>query len=129
MIVDTSAFYAMTASGDTFHDKAMAVFRRLVGSESRLLTNSYVLIESASLIHRRLGFQVTQAFMDSVMAIVEIVWVDDLLHRKAWDIVSRRQGTRLTLVDASVMALAQDLSAMVFSYDQDFTQEGLVVVA
>lgn len=129
VIVDTSALYALTSSVDQFHSRARQLFEHLLDRKAGLLTNSYVLVETASLIHRRLGFPVLNAFLESLKEVVTVVWVDDSLHEQSWRVMLERQGARLSLVDASVVVLAHNLHAMVFGFDEDFRQEGLVVIS
>lgn len=129
VFIDTSAFYALASASDEFHQRARELFEHLLDRESPLHTTSYVLVETAGLVHRRLGFAVLKELFESISPVIQVHWVDTIIHQHAWDLMLERQGSRLTLVDSSVVVVARTLQAMVFGFDEDFRQEGLVVIS
>ena len=128
ILVDTSAFYALVSSGDEFHQRASTVYADLLDQRVGLYTTSYVMVECMALIHRRLGFSVLNSFVDSVRETVTILWVDSLNHWGSWDAMRERQGTSLSFVDWTTVALAKSLDAKLFAFDDDFVREGLEVI-
>ncbi|MCH8205425.1 MAG: type II toxin-antitoxin system VapC family toxin [Chloroflexi bacterium] len=128
-LVDTSAFYAIADADDQFHQRANGIYSGLLDQRADMYTTSYVLVECMALIHRRLGFDSLDRFVDSLRDVVGVVWVDGEIHRAAWDILKSRQGRRLSLVDCTVLVLAEALNAGVFAFDDDFAREGLQVLA
>jgi predicted nucleic acid-binding protein len=128
IVVDTSAFYALSSPEDRYHDSAFEVYRTLLATERTLFTTSYVLVETQALIMRRLGFEATHTFMTSITGIVEMTWVDRGLHDEAWRRFEDRRGAGLSLVDWTVVLTAQRVRAAVFTFDADFRGEGLPVI-
>ena len=67
------------------------------------LTTSYVLAELIPLCYaRRLNQQKTLAFVASLLRnpLLEIVWVDEDLHRAAFTLLQERQDKTYSLCDA-----------------------------
>jgi len=127
-IIDTSAFYALISSTDSFHYQARSSYERLLDWEQKLWTTSYVLVETSALIHHRLGFELLNTFMESLLSgVVNVLWVDSLIHHEAWRQMVKRQGSRLSLVDWVTVVSAERLKASLFTFDQDFRQEGITV--
>ena len=128
VIIDTSAFYALASSTDNFHAEAKVAYERLLDWEYELWITSYILVETSALVHRRLGFEPLRTFMETILSgIVQVLWVEDLIHREAWRQMTERQGSGLSLVDWTTAVSAQHLKASVFTFDQGFSQEGILI--
>jgi len=128
VLIDTSAFYAIIAVSDEFHSKARELYERLIDRDNELYTTSYVLVETAALVHHRLGFQPLKTLMESIERTVRTYWVSSDLHKEAWKMMVARDGARLTFVDCSTIVTAKKLNASVFAFDEDFELEGLTVL-
>ena len=59
---DTSAALALADIEDDHHDEAVRAMTRLIAEGRALLTHSYILVESAAVLQRRLGLKSTLAF-------------------------------------------------------------------
>lgn len=128
VFVDTSAIFAILSPNDRYHDEANRVYFELVDQGDTLFTNSYVLVEASALIHRRLGFAPLRQFVHSIQGVWETIWIDRLTHEEIWRRMELRSGTRLSLVDWSVIVSAESTRSAIFSFDSDFTLEGLTVI-
>lgn len=128
IFVDTSAIYALASSSDRFSQRAKSVYQGLLKKEEELFVTSYVFAESAGLITRRLGFEAFHSFVSSAEVVMEVVWIDQALHSRAWQRMLARNGAGLSLVDWTTVVAAETYSASVFAYDQDFDHEGLPVI-
>ena len=128
VLVDTSAFYALASRNDEFHERARKTFEALVDREQRIMTTSYVLVETMALIQRRLGFEVLRALIDSTGRLVETLWVEDGLHSAAWDRLEERKGSGPSLVDWTIILSARRLGAHIFAFDSDFSRENVTVL-
>ena len=127
-ILDTSALYALISATDTFHTQAKLGYERLLDWEWELWTTSYILVETSALVHHRLGFEPLKTFMETVLSgIIQILWVENTLHSEAWKRMVRRQGMEFSLVDWTTMVVAERLKASVFTFDQGFRQEGVLI--
>jgi predicted nucleic acid-binding protein len=128
LLVDTSAIFAIISSTDQFHSRARDTYTDLLDRGDQLYTTSYILVETSALVHRRLGFQALQAFVQSIQGVWDIFWVDRATHEEAWKRMLERNGARLSFVDWSTIVAAENARAVIFTFDQDFQQEGLIVI-
>ena len=128
IVADTSAILALISPTDQFHLQASEVYRDLLHQGDRILINSYVLAEAASLIHRRLGFDYLQSFIRSIYGGWETRWIDRIAHDEIWSRMESRGGARLSLVDWSVIVTAESTRSAIFTFDSDFALEGLTVI-
>ncbi len=128
VIIDTSAFYALISSTDAFHTQAKLAYERLLDWEQELWTTSYILVETSALVHHRLGFEPLKVFMETLLSgTVDVLWVENQVHREAWRQMVERQGMGLSLVDWTTVVSAERLEASVFTFDQGFRQQGMLV--
>lgn len=126
--MDTSALYALISSTDDFHAQAKSSYERLLDWEWELWTTSYILVEASALVHYRLGFQPLKTLMETLLSdIVHILWVEDTIHREAWRRMVQREGKRFSFVDWTTIVTAERVKASVFTFDQGFRQEGVLV--
>ncbi len=128
ILVDTSAIFALVSPEDKFHAEAQDTFSELVERGDQLYTTSYVLVESSALIHRRLGFEVLRTFIQSIQGVWETIWIDRSTHEEIWNRMRSRDGTRLSLVDWSVIVGSEKTRSAIFAFDSDFSTEGLRVI-
>jgi predicted nucleic acid-binding protein len=129
VVIDTSAFYALISSTDNFHMQATLAYERLLDWEWELWTTSYILVETSALVQHRLGFEPLRTFMDTLLSgIVNVLWVENLIHREAWRQMVEKQGKGLSLVDWTTVMSAERLKASVFTFDQGFRQQGILVL-
>lgn len=127
-ILDTSALYALISATDTFHTQAKLAYERLLDWEWELWTTSYILVETSALVHHRLGFQPLKAFMETVLSgIIHVLWVENNIHSEAWKRMVERQGRGFSLVDWTTVVATERLRALLFTFDQGFSQEGVLI--
>ena len=129
VFVDTSAFYALLVSSDVNHGRAKRAFAALGRSQDRLVSSSYVLVETCALLGRRVSLDAVAAFRADLGPLLEIVWIDARLHERGLDLLLERRSKRLSLVDAvSFVVMSGDGIGDAFAYDRDFEREGFSLV-
>src|SRR2546422_8816829 len=74
IFADTSALYALLDRNDRAHRGAAAAFDRIDRDRSQLLTTSYVVLETVSLVHARLGIAAVRDWRDAVEPLLDITW-------------------------------------------------------
>ena len=118
LFVDPSAFYAAIDKGDRSHVRA----RRALGGVDSLVTTDHVVIETWSLLQKRLGWEVAERFWSGIrdgVARVEIVGAADLAAAWAIGEVFADQG--FAIVDRTSFAVMERLGIhRVASFDRDF---------
>jgi predicted nucleic acid-binding protein len=127
VFVDTSALYALIDEGDDNHASAIEGFRALRGSE--LTTHTYVIVETLALVGRQLAWAATERILDMLFPLMDVIPVDDALHRAA-ALAYRESGSpRVSLVDRTSFAFMRRHGIRrAFAFDVDFAESGFDVV-
>lgn len=88
-----------------------------------MLTTSYVLLETYALLGRRLGPQAVRSFREAFAPLVDVVWVDRLLHEKGLDTLAESSERDLSLVDTVSFQVIEEEGIerdRVFVFDRHF---------
>lgn len=129
VFVDTSALYALLDRDDENHADASAIWAHLMERERPLLTHSYVLVETFALVQRRLGLEAVRALHHDLIPLLDIVWVDEALHRAAVETLLASGSQSVSLVDRVSFILMQRRGMRTaFAFDEDFSEEGFTTL-
>jgi len=124
VFLDTSGLLCYQYAGETQHLQALHLFE----SSGRKLTQSYVLAEFLALVTaRRLHRAQALAFLQSLPQhpLVEIVWVDRILHEQAIALIEARPDKNYSLCDAVSFVLMKERGLQeALTTDHHFEQEG-----
>lgn len=128
VFVDTSGLLALLVASDRFHSRARTAFEALRASRTRLVTSSYVLVETYALLQSRIGTKAVREFRASFAPLLHVVWVDEELHERALDDLGRRRSRKLSLVDAASFAVMRaNRIDQAFAFDRHFEAEGFEI--
>lgn len=124
MLLDTSGLFGLLHKAEPQHQEAV----RLYQHATRRLMHSYVLAELIPLALVR-GLPRAQTLAFSQRAIdaseIEVVWVDESLHRQALALVRARQDKTYSLCDAVSFVLMRERGVNeALTTDKHFEQEG-----
>lgn len=109
------------------HEHARAAFRQLE-QESRI-THNYVVVESTALVQRRLGSLLTRALLEDLVPVLDVVWVDEGLHRAAASAFLATLRRKTSFVDAVSFELMRRRGIeTAFAFDRHFAAEGFRVI-
>lgn len=123
--IDTSALLAVMDADDSHHDSAKKAWIELLESKEILVCNNYVLLEICALIQNRLGMAAIRAFYEDVFPILKIEWIDDFLHRQAFNALLIANKRNLSLVDCTSFNTMRQMNIMkVFTFDKHFAEQG-----
>jgi predicted nucleic acid-binding protein len=129
VFADTSALLALVSATDENHSRARRAFAGLRARQAPLLSTSFVLVETYALIGRRLGLEAVRTFRADFAPLLDIVWVDDVLHNAGLDLLIDRHKRSLSLVDAvSFVAMRRAKVSDAFAFGPHFEQEGFTTV-
>ena len=127
VFVDTSALYALLDRDDAGHERAMRARNSILGEE--LVTHSYVIVETVSLVRRRLGAEATARLIDDVLPAMTIVDVDETLRSRAFAAFRAAVSSDVSLVDrASFEFMREHGISLAYALDADFETEGFRLV-
>ncbi len=130
LFVDTSALFAVLAAEDENHHAAAD----WLGGPGRsggeaLLTHNYVVLESASLVQRRLGTEAVRALFHDLLPVIAVVYVDESIHRNAVGVFLALAGRTVSLVDCVSFAVMRASGIRrAFAFDRDFREQGFETV-
>ena len=123
--VDTSALLPLLDQSDESHSAVVAEVRRLAKGEIPLITTSYMLVEAGALVRSRLGMAAFRALGETVERAIEVVWVDEDLHRRAWQQAALEPRRGASLVDWVGFILMRNLGIkQALTLDRDFQKQG-----
>lgn len=128
--VDTSALFALIDEDDADHLAASAWLRGPGSDPSEMLvTHNYVVVESLSLIQRRLGASAVRTMLDRIVPTMSVVYVDEELHARAAAAFLAGLSRRVSLVDrVSFQVMREGNLDRAFAFDRNFKAEGFAVV-
>ena len=127
VFADTSGFYAALDRNDPFHAEAARCFRQAKAEGWRLVTTNYVVHETWALVQNRLGWDAVDGFLDTLLPLCEMTWVDPALHQAA---TARCRQARLagllSLTDCVSFELMKQLGLTeAIARDKHFAREGI----
>jgi uncharacterized protein len=126
MLLDTSGLLSYFDDDDARHEDADTFFH----AASARLTHAYVLAEFVPLCRkRRLNVETGLSFVVDLLntPAVEIVWVEEWLHRAAITLLQERPDKTYSLCDAvSFLLMRTRRLTEALTTDRHFEQEGFV---
>ena len=125
VFVDTSGVYAALVQTDTAHVAAVKALKGLATKQAHLLTSSYVLVEIHALLQARVGLDAARTFHETWLNEMEVIWVDEEVHRRAANRLLVAGKRRLSLVDCVSFGCMEDRGIThAFAADKHFEQAG-----
>ncbi len=127
--VYTSAYLPVLGRNDNDHSVVEAEVRRLAETGASLVTASYTLVEAGALVRSRLGIAAFEALGQTVNRALDVVWVDEELHRQAWRQAATEPRRGASLVDWVGFLVMQNLGiGEALALDQDFRRQGFTLL-
>ena len=129
VFVDTSALYALLVEDDASHGAASAGAASLRELGANLVTSSFVVLETVSLLQARIGVEAVRVFYADMLPLLSILWIDESLLQRAMDALLAAAERRISLTDWTSITLMQDRGiALAFAFDDDLARHGAVLV-
>ena len=129
LFVDSSAFIPMLVRSDQDHEAVRDAFRRTIEAGRRVVTTNYVAVETVAVLQNRIGLEAVSDFVSGVLPLVEVVFVDAALHRRAVERLMRIDRRRVSLVDASSFEVMNAYGISdILGLDSDFEDQGFRLV-
>lgn len=127
--VDTSAILALLNASDDFHVKAAAIWLDLLDQNTRLSTNSFVLVETYALVQNRLGLDAVRTLAQNIIPVFEIKWIDNSLYQETITTYLTANRRQLSLVDCSSFIVMYRFNInTAFTFDNHFREQGFEVL-
>jgi predicted nucleic acid-binding protein len=127
VFLDTSGLYAVFDRDDANHSKAREAWAQWLREGAVLLTNNYVLLETAALLQCRIGVAASRALYEEVVPLLQIDWITGEQHRAGMEAVLAAAQKKLSLVDCvSFQAMRARGVRTAFCFDAHFQEQGFV---
>ena len=125
ILIDTSGFFAVLNAEDANNEIAKDFWYSLLQSNETMLCNSYVLLETLSLLQSRIGLIAVQDFHENIKPLLRIEWLSEAEHDSAMQLLLSANRRHLSLVDISAFATMRRLGIKkVFTFDKHFAEQG-----
>ena len=125
VFVDTSGFYALLDGSDPAHSDCLEAFRRARAEGRELVTTSTVLQETWALLQTRLGWDAVDAWLDRILVLCRIIWIDALSHSLGEARCRQARERRLSLTDCVTIEMMRRLRISEFiGNDDHLAREG-----
>jgi predicted nucleic acid-binding protein len=130
IFADTSALFALLVRNDYMHVRAKLNFEHFAATGMRLLTSSYVLLETTALLQRRVGLEAVWSFDRKIMPLLEIEWVESDLHGRAVRRLQMENNRQVSLTDCLSFEImeAREIHTA-FAFDEHFSERGFKIAA
>lgn len=129
VFVDTSAFLAVLDADSECHGRAKQAWERLLDEGRSLVTTSYVLVETTSLVQHRLGLEAVRVLLCDMGPAIGVIWAGPEEHRAAESAVLAAGRRKLSLVDCvSFEVMRRRGLSEALALDRHFRAEGFTVL-
>lgn len=130
VLVDTSALLPILDTQERNHARAGRTWKSLVQGNAALVSTSYVLLETTSLLQARLGLQAVRLFQEDITPLLTIEWVDAQLHQAGMTAVLTASRRGLSLTDCIRFEVMRRRGIRkAFAFDRHFREQGFEDVA
>jgi uncharacterized protein len=124
IFIDTSAFFAVIDRDDEHHVPAARTWRKLIDQSETMYTNNYVLLETISLLQRRLGLSAINDFIYA-LELVDIAWVSAEDHERGLVGLLTAARRNLSLTDCVSFETMRRMGIQrAFTFDPHFAEQG-----
>lgn len=128
LFADTSALFAFLVRDDRMHPAARQTFETFTATGVRLLTSSYVLLESIALLQSRVGLPAVQDFVSRIVPLLDVIWVDAEWHLRATQRLIGEGKRDVSLVDCLSFEIMETRGIdTAFSFDRHFLERGFEI--
>ena len=127
VFVDTSAWLAVINESDDRHAEAVEIYKRLLNSQTRLITSILVIAETQIWLRRRVNSKSAETFLRNVnhSPRVNIIYPDANAGKQAKKILEQFSDHDFSLTDAINFVMMKTMGIKEsFDYDSHFATAG-----
>ena len=129
VFADTSALLAIIDEGDARYAEVIETLVGLRASDAELITTNYVVVETVSLVQRRLGVGAVRLLLEDILPGVALAWVTPEWHTASLSALVVADRRHLSLVDCTSFEAMRRLNVHeVLALDRHFAEMGFEVL-
>ena len=120
VLVDTGPLYALAIPSDQYYARAKTEQGQIINERLPVFALYPVIAESYSLILRRVSPPIAHRWVNYLLERVDLLNPTDADFREAIRLVQHYQDQKISLFDALLATLANDLEVALWSFDSHF---------
>lgn len=129
VFADTSALLAVIDADEANHKRVAESWKLLLSDGNILLSHNYVLVETLALIQARMGMTAVAAFVQDLLPVVSIQWVDEKTNGAALSAFLTANQRQLSFVDCVSFQVMRNLEIRTaFTLDNHFKNQGFKLI-
>lgn len=129
IFIDTAAFIAVLNANDQNHPAAKKAWTEILSADSNLFSSNYVILETTALLQHRFGIDAVRMFESDILPVVDIIWVDETIHKQGMSALLVANRRNLSLVDCTSFEIIRQFGMEeVFTFDHHFHEQGFIVI-
>lgn len=129
IFIDTAAFLSILNANDQFHPAARQSWEEMLLSDCGLFSSNYVILETTALLQHRFGIEAVRLFESDILPVLEVNWIDELIHKQAMSALLAANRRSLSLVDCTSFEIMRQLGMdKVFTFDPHFRKQGFELI-
>jgi predicted nucleic acid-binding protein len=125
ILVDSDAFVGLLLEKDAHHERSARLFAEVASQGASIVTNSFVVSETATVLSHRVGQEVARLFLDEVIeqGRFPTVFVTEALQQQAIEIFKMQESRGTSMTDCVNVAIMQQLQiSTIFSFDTFYSK-------
>lgn len=127
IVIDTNVLVAYFSKNDTLHDKAVRLAEKISsGTYGPAVISDYVFDEAVTVLSARVGRKQAILFGNELLSTFDVLRVTEPLFRATWWLFKASIG--LSFTDCSNIAVAQELSAGIATFDKEYRKVKVNVI-
>lgn len=128
IFIDTAAFLAILNANDRYHYSARNTWNEILHSDQDLFSSNYVVLETTALLQHRFGLEALRLLESDILPVIDIIWVDEALHKQGVSALLAANRRSLSLVDCTSFEIIRRIGLEnVFTFDPHFAEQGFNV--
>ena len=129
IFIDTSAFLAVLNANDQYHPAANQSWDEMLASDSTLISSNYIILETTALLQHRFGIEAVRLFETDVLPIIEIIWIEETVHKQGISALLTANRCDLSLVDCTSFEIMRHIGLdTVFTFDPHYREQGFSLI-
>jgi predicted nucleic acid-binding protein len=93
------------------------------------MTTNYVLLETASLMQRRVGLEAVRVLHSDIAPVLQVEWIEEQPHSRGIEATLIAGRRKLSIVDCiSFLIMRERRVTTAFTFDDHFREQGFTVV-
>lgn len=120
ILVDSDAFVGLLIKKDSHHNESSKLFSEIAARGLPIITTSFVIAETATVLSHRIGQELARIFLDDVVTEGKFptVFVTESLQQQAIEIFKKQNNKGISMTDCVNVAVMQQIQTVtIFSYD------------